>query len=172
MNYTGAAHKVIIAKCPGCEKEFDSNERDITHNHRKFCTRACYFDYRKRQRTIRCEKCGRSFERGGKDDRFCSWACFQSAIKDHEVFTYRVTKNASGYLYHRSVPVHRSVAEKALGRPLKSTEMVHHINFNKCDNRNQNLLICSQSYHKVIEYRMAKKYAEEHFDEDKSTPSL
>lgn len=50
---------------------------------------------------------------------------------------------------------HVAVAEKALGRKLTGTEMVHHVNEDKHDNRPENLVICpDNAYHALLHIRM------------------
>ena len=55
---------------------------------------------------------------------------------------------------------HRVIAERVLGRPLKTNEIVHHINLDKRDFRNCNLLICDKQYHAYLHAAMERKYGE------------
>lgn len=58
---------------------------------------------------------------------------------------------------------HILVAEKALGRKLVSfgighqlSEVVHHIDGNKQNNSNSNLLVCTHKYHTELHHRLEK----------------
>ncbi len=69
---------------------------------------------------------------------------------------------ADGPKNHRRRFEHVLIAEAALGRKLKRGEVVHHINMDKADNRNCNLLICSNSYHHWLHHQMGLAWVKEH----------
>ena len=71
---------------------------------------------------------------------------------------YVLVKNYRGWY----VLEHRKVAMKALGRKLRVTEVVHHIDGDKTNNRNDNLLVCSRDYHENLHRRCFARYGTWH----------
>jgi len=63
--------------------------------------------------------------------------------------------DGNGYQRHgRDQYVHRTIAEKVLGRKLKGAECVHHIDYDKSNNGLDNLVICpNEKYHKLLHAR-------------------
>lgn len=57
-------------------------------------------------------------------------------------------------IYGKRIREHRWIVEKVLGRKLKKDEVVHHIDGNKSNNENSNLLVCIKSYHQSMHRRM------------------
>lgn len=73
---------------------------------------------------------------------------------------YLLTRWANGATYvqvqykNRKTYMHILVAERALGRQLKTPECVHHLDGDGCNNSPGNLVICpNDSYHKLLHKR-------------------
>jgi hypothetical protein len=105
--------------------------------------------------TRHCEICGTPFtttrmrvERGY--GRWCSRACFGEAKRRGPHTGRYVAVNCGTH----SEWEHRRIAEMALGKPLPSAAIVHHVDGDGRNNMNRNLVICQdQAYHLLLEQR-------------------
>jgi hypothetical protein len=102
-----------------------------------------------------CEHCGEGYSKPKKlaywqfeQQRFCSRRCRGQAEKtrtpnDQFKARYRQIKTPDG----RRLLEHRWVMEQHLGRPLRRSEQVHHINHDRLDNQIDNLELVSSAEH-------------------------
>ena len=109
-----------------------------------------------------CPECGEQVEKIRKDglkQKFCSHKCY--AVNRERRGAYKDFVLISGYKYIQCpdhpnstkkgyVAEHRLIAEKVLGRYLNQNEDVHHINFNKLDNRPENIIVLTKSEHSKL----------------------
>lgn len=108
----------------------------------------------------RCEECGIDFLYFGSQSkanrrRFCSLKCRNKGVTGDKNPVFKGgTKRPDGRIMisqgrnKRPVFLHRIVAEKMIGRKLKSNEVVHHKDGNPSNNDPSNLEICdSQGQH-------------------------
>lgn len=61
---------------------------------------------------------------------------------------------SSGYLQVKGRNVHVQIAEQALGKPLPKKAQVHHVDYDKLNNENSNLVVCPDlAYHRLLHMR-------------------
>ena len=107
----------------------------------------------------KCEACGSTFRPYRITSRFCSRPCAWSKNGGHNKKPESWWKNSKGYIEGRiwledgtqiQVKAHRFIAEGILGRPLLSSEDVHHKNGVKHDNRPENLEVIDHGDHSTL----------------------
>lgn len=145
-------------KCKICKKSFsiplyrykaDSKKC----NAGKFCSRECF--YKSPERSPNKGKFGEK-SNGWKGGIMYERGYRLVMARNHP---HGVAKG-DGIKYIRE---HRLIVEKHIGRYLKPSEVVHHINENPLDNRIENLMIMSKEEHNKLHQN---KYWEKYFKEN------
>jgi hypothetical protein len=119
---------------------------------RKYCSRECMGIANNKQIITKCSYCGKSFYISNYEIKFkkhfCSLSC---KFKDKEK-GFGITTD--GYIWIKinggQIKLHRYLMEIKLGRKLLSSEIVHHIDFDKFNNDINNLLLTDKSEHNRI----------------------
>lgn len=145
------ARKVSTARCKSCprssEKSASANRARRKHAH--------YIGHGKNRYLA---PCGHAV--GAPSIKQC-WSCYKKSLDDlYEARGFVTTPYLTTTRDGKKVQAHRVIVEKALGRPFRTNEVVHHINCNKRDNRNCNLLVCDRAYHAYLHSAMQRKYGE------------
>ena len=148
-------------KCKLCGKQFNTCPAKIKDGRGKYCSRKCRDKARIKLRTVKCIVCGkvrtyttREYGTRKRAALYCSVKCRNKhRVGDkHGRWKGGEYKRLNGYIMqykgvNNHQRQHRFVMEKAIGRALTDSEVVHHINRNKTDNRIENLKIMTQSEH-------------------------
>lgn len=148
---------MITVNCSYCKKEFKTWECVVRKSKSGvYCSKKCF--YSSHRVKFYCLKCNKQYERTRHDKKrglgikFCSRSCSDKwhSGKNNNRWKGGRFITSEGYIYikkpnHPSaikkgyVAEHRLVLEKSLGRYLKRSERVDHINHDRSDNRLENL---------------------------------
>lgn len=166
---TSKLRDIICNECGSIFQNYISPSELVNKNH--FCSKECrniYFhSHRKGITILKCPTCGKNFEgknseiKRAKNTIHCSKKCAGLEKKEKTMTTDGYWQISIGKGKH--IKIHRWLMEQKIGRKLLSTEIVHHINFNKLDNRIKNLMILTRSEHNNIHSYRHGKYVKTTF---------
>lgn len=149
--------------CEICDKTFERYAYQRKSKH-IFCSRKCYGVYKSK---ITKGKCPKNISQiagwnKGKDvwwkgDKHWNWKGGRKVVNGGYILLYKPDhkfSNKAGFIFE-----HRLVMEKKLRKLLKPTEVVHHINSIKDDNRPENLELFKNNSEHFIKYHKPKPRA-------------
>jgi hypothetical protein len=171
MSATAHPSEHKVPACVGCGEPITRAALKRSKKVPEYCSRACLRAAPHYYKT--CCECGKKFRRAGSrvgKRIFCSQSCFHKANGGANNYHWGGGRSVgtAGYVNislgnGRMRREHILIAERVLGRRLKKNEVVHHINGDKTDNAHDNLLICTNGYHRWLHHRMSELYQREHF---------
>lgn len=135
-----------IIQCAQCGK--DVYRAPCWKNRKLYCSRECQALGMRSRITRICKKCKREYVTVPSANKvYCNVNCHKRlGERQKNVRGYIEIRTKAGRAYE-----HRLVVEKHLGRKLLPTEQVHHKNWNKEDNRIENLQVVDIQTHATIE---------------------
>ena len=157
MSLKRAIKRNTFLKCVICGKEFLNRfyDCDIKKGNGVVCSRICQdklYSIKRPGITTTCIVCGKKVKRSPSQAhlKHCSRKCagLEKMERKMSIDGYWVI-HKEGY-YKNEVKEHRWIMEQKIGRRLSPNEIVHHLNFDKLDNRIENLMIVTRGEHNTI----------------------
>lgn len=130
--------------CPSCGITFGAKSTPAGYWYiSTYCSKKCgRASWGNKRKTLTCPICSTPFvERRGKTkpQKYCTKRCSEIGMRNPQGWIRRRHGYTVFWTGKAEVQWHRIVMERRLGRPLRDTETVHHLNGQRDDNADANL---------------------------------